>query len=105
MKKYNSVFVDADAFVALNTPQNSNYKKAMDAAFYIEKEQFKVYTCTYVLLEVATVINMFYKKNSGADLVEKISEDPMINLINGDTYLKLGIEKMKTQSSRNVSLN
>jgi predicted nucleic acid-binding protein len=105
MRGPESVFIDADALVALNATKHPNYKKAFKIADIIDRGNFQTYTCTYVLLEAATILNMHFKRGLGAVVVNRIFDNPKIKVVAGDKFLEDGISKMEQQTSKNVSLN
>ena len=105
MKSNNLVFIDADAFIALNFYNHPTYKKALKLAELIEVKNLNVVTCTYVLLEVATVLNKRFKGRRGPQVVTDIINNPKIGLIKGDDFLEKGIKMLVKQKSKNVSLN
>ncbi|PIZ48169.1 hypothetical protein COY32_00420 [candidate division WWE3 bacterium CG_4_10_14_0_2_um_filter_41_14] len=100
-----NIFVDADAFVALNAPNHPLYLKAKTIIDSFSQTPHQLFTCTYAILEAATVINMHIKKGLGPIIAQQITENPHIMVISGDEYLRNGIQKMSAQTSKNVSLN
>lgn len=99
------IFIDADAFVALNSPNHTLYKKATEIVQNFSNKPHQLFTCTYALLEMATIINMHIKPGFGPKIAHQIISNPYITLISGDEYLEAGIQKMAQQQSKNVSLN
>jgi len=104
MKESNRVFIDADGFIALNVTNHKLYLKAVQTLNFLDEVNSELYTASYVLLEVATVINMRVKAGLGTEVIEEIMGDPQIVVIGGDKYLDAGIDKLKTQRSKNISL-
>lgn len=48
---------------------------------------------------------MYIQPSLGPKVAEQIMSNADFNLISGDGYLAKGIEKMKKQTSKNISLN
>ena len=100
-----TVFIDADAFISLQFHQHSNYQKAIELSQKIADHNLQAITCTYTLLEVATVINMHFAGKRGPQVVQDIINNPHIHIIEGDKFLQKGLKIMNKQNSKNVSLN
>lgn len=105
MNHQSRVFIDADAFISLQFYKHSSHKKAIEITHKLDLVRPQAFTCTYVLLEVATVINMHFEHKIGSEVVGQIIKDPNIKVIKGDQFLSKGIEWLKRQKSKNVSLN
>lgn len=104
MLKNSYVFIDTDAFVSLHFHKHSNYSKAEKIAEKLAVENAKLITSTYSLAETATVINMYFGLAQGPKIVERIINNPGFKVIKGDKFLSKGLDIMKLQKSKNVSL-
>ena len=98
------IFIDADAFIAVYSENDTNHKRALKRAQQIEKDNAYVMTSTYVLLEVATILNIRVKKGIGTRVVNKIVNSTTIELSMGDNYIFSGIQTLSKQTNKNISL-
>lgn len=80
------LFVDADAFVALYNPKDSNHTLAKKCLEYIENRKLDLVTSELVLLETATVLTN-KAKNLSKKGIKKIIEDTLTS-----NYKVLGLE-------------
>lgn len=99
------VFIDADAFIALNSPNHKLYFHAVKAAEKIKNDKLAAYTATYTLLEVATVLNRLHGRRVGSTYARSVIDNSMVTIVEGDHYLEKGIGFMDQQSSKKISLN
>lgn len=104
-KAQKSIFIDADAFISLHHVEHVNNLRSIQTLKSIENESVKIITCSYVILEAATILSMYIEKTLGSKFAHKILYDSDIKVISGDKYLGEGINIMRKQSSKNISLN
>jgi len=101
------LFIDADAFVALYNPIDSNHLKAVECFEIIEKRNLSLFTSELVLMEVSTVLTNKAKELS-KDRIQKI----IFDLSNSDlTVLRLeshiyrkAVDKLHLQTTRNINI-
>jgi predicted nucleic acid-binding protein len=105
MKKSRSIFIDADAVVALSVSSHSLHPKATKIMQGLQSGNLpRLYISTYVVLEATTVISKYSRASYAVERARKIFLNPQILVISGDKFLDGGLKTMLTQKSKNVSL-
>lgn len=66
-----SVFIDTSAFVALNNPQDFNYKRIIEILEKAKKEKFIYITSNYIIAETLTVISQRISHTRAVNFFEK----------------------------------
>lgn len=96
-----SVFVDADAIVALVQINDSNHGKALKLQKLVGKHKIKIYTSDFVIGEIMTVIS----QKSSVDLASKIGKEMLSGGVEifyvSRPEMKLALEKFSQQVSKN----
>ena len=99
------IFVDADWFISVNFKDHPNYKNSIKLLKQAEKTSAELITCTYAVVEAATVISKYFSKEFAPVFAKKILYESNMQIIKGDLHLQDGIETLEKQNSKNISLN
>jgi uncharacterized protein len=98
------IFIDSDAFIALNDTSDSLHKKATKTIELLVKKRSHLYTSTHIILEVTTIISQHIGHNQAINFLELV-RDGNITILHLTKETVLNGEKIfKKQTSKNVSL-
>ena len=99
------IFVDADAFVALASKNDSNHAKAVAFINSQSQKQVVFSTSNFVVSEVITVLSLRVSKSAAIKFIE-VLRDPKSSytVLKSDDFTdSLAIDIFKAQTSKNVS--
>ncbi|MEK7513864.1 MAG: hypothetical protein AAB580_03155 [Patescibacteria group bacterium] len=98
------IFIDADAFIALNFTKDVHYKKACILMEKLEEKEDILVTSWQVIDEVATKLSYFGIKQQATNFLKWITNsDIKIVYVNEKMTSKI-IKQFKEQTSKRVSL-
>jgi len=101
MVKPRKLFVDADAFVALNDQKDPNYQRAVVLSSLASTARVPLITSDPAFGEAVTVISQNVSLKQGIDFAEDILASP-VEIIEVDSSLRrAGLEIFKKQTSKN----
>jgi hypothetical protein len=100
-KSSSNIFVDTDAIVALVQANDSNHGKALKFQKLIDKNKIKIYTSSFVIGEVVTVLG----QKSNINLASKVGREMLSGGIEvfcvSRPEMELALEKFSQQASKN----
>lgn len=97
------IFIDADAFVAIASPSDSNHGRAVLIARSLKQRNEVLITSSFVFGEVVTVLSQKEGRKVALSYIDDFSTSG-IALMEVDTRLReKGIIVFKKQTSKNVS--
>ena len=101
MPDIKKLLVDADAFVAINTIDDTNYAKAVELSSLADKQDIQLFTSDPAFGEAITVISQKVGLNNAVEFAETILASP-IEIIEVDSHLRReALEIFKKQKSKN----
>lgn len=99
------VFVDTDAFVALNDPQDVLHRKAITLSKALAKRRVDLLTASNILLEATTLISQKVNHQQAVKFLDNLidGEIPIVYVDEG--LIEKGAAIFKKQTSKNVGLS
>lgn len=95
------LLVDADAFVALNTIEDSSHAKAIELSSLVDEQAILLFTSDPAFGEAVTIISQKVGLNKAIEFAEEILASP-IEIIEVDAKLRReALEIFKKQKSKN----
>ncbi len=98
------IFVDADAFIALNFTKDAHYKKACILMEKFEDEEELLVTSWQVIDEVATKLSYFGVKQQATNFLKWIINSEIKVVYTDENMTGKIIKQFKEQTSKRVSL-
>lgn len=97
------IFVDADAFVALAVPLDSNHNRAMKTAIRLREQREELITSSFAFGEAVTVISQQEGRTRALQFTDEIPLSGMV-IVDVDAVLReKGVVVFRNQTSKNVS--
>lgn len=105
MNNDKKVFIDADAFIALIRPNDTNKDKAEKIAKKLASENYFFATSNYVFSEVVTVLSIRESREVSLKFIQQVKDKPgLYDFYWIDSLIEeKAIEIYKKQTSKNVS--
>jgi len=101
MKTASKIFVDADAFVALANPADSNNSQAIFFAKVITQNSFQLITSDPAFGEAITIIRQETSLKTAIEFTERILTDPILIIEVDSSLRRQALDIFKNQSSKN----
>lgn len=97
------VFIDSDAFIALNDASDNLHEKAEELSVFLVQKQTALYTSTNVVLEVATMLSQRFGHAKGVNFLKMIRGGELTVVHPTEEIILTAEEIFKKQTSKNVS--
>lgn len=98
------IFVDADAFIAVNVKSDAHHEKAVELLKELRKTEELLVTSWDVVDEVTTKISYFSEKKTAVTFLELVLEGDFILVFPNRELSNQALEIFQSQTSKRVSL-